>query len=232
MCSLIAGASAGLSILGNYMGQQAAADAAQSQMDAQRQAAIKEMNYKFQNYEQERVNAFDAASDELDKVTHQNMELNSKVAAAVNENMSGRTAELINRQAQGDTDRTTYSIKENYGAKSNEIDLNKEAVALSTKDYVKNLNDSAPKMPSAFSNFLDTAGIALGWYTKGQDERQNRINAGNVGYKTSNKSVYTGANSTTGSYGINNLNRVAGIDTNFGYTGKKYNWNGGLTIAK
>ena len=60
MCSFPAVAQVGLQAAGMYMGQKATAKAAQAQMDAQAKAAITEMNYAFQNYEQERVDAFDS----------------------------------------------------------------------------------------------------------------------------------------------------------------------------
>jgi hypothetical protein len=180
MCSpgVAAGANAGLQILGNYMGQKSAAAASQEQMEANRTAAIKGMNYKFQNYEQERINAFDTAVNELDKIAHQGMELGSNVDVALNENMSngGRTADMIRRQVSGDTARTRASLQDNYDLKQNEIDLNKESALISTKDYIDNLNNSAPKMPSAFENLLSSSQIILGSYTKYQDERQHRIN--------------------------------------------------------
>ena len=66
MCSFPAVAQVGLQAAGMYMGQKATAKAAQAQMDAQAKAAITEMNYAFQNYEQERVDAFDSAVESAD----------------------------------------------------------------------------------------------------------------------------------------------------------------------
>ena len=45
------------------------------------------------------------------------MQLNSGVKAAVNETMSGRTANLIVRAAEGDTARAVSSIQDNYQRK-------------------------------------------------------------------------------------------------------------------
>lgn len=171
MCSLPGIASVGLDIYGNYMGQKATASAAQKAMDAQAQAAITEMNYAFQNYEQERTDAFDAAVAEIFKTRTNAQQINSNVKAAVNENMSGHTADLLVRTVEGDTARAVSSIQDNYVRKSNEIDLNKEATAKGTTAYIKNLNASAPKMPSRFANFVATGASALGTYTTVRNQR-------------------------------------------------------------
>ena len=232
MCSPVAAISTGLQIAGTYMGQKSMAANAQAQMDSQRTAAIKEMNYRFQNFEQERIDAFDAAVNELDKITHQAMELNSNVQVAVNEGMmnGGNTARAIERQVQGDLARAKTSIKDNYGRRSNEIDLNKEGALLSTKDFIQNLNNNAPKMPSAFNNFLTTAGITLNGYTAGQNERQSRINAGINDGRAGTGSV----GGASGNWAGNNVGSYSGIDTNFGYSDKSYVFKakGGLNFDK
>ena len=178
MCSIPTMLGAGLSIYGNYVGQKAMAAQAQAQMNAQSTAAITQMNYALQDYEMERTDAFDAAVAELDKVSLNAMQVNSGVEAAVNETMSGRTARLLIKDAEADTARTKASIRDNYDRKANEVDLNKERTLLSTKDYINNLNASAPKMPSRFSNFLSTAGVALDAYTQTQNQRQAVKNTG------------------------------------------------------
>lgn len=178
MCSLPSALDVGLQVAGNYMGQRATAKAAQAQMNQQAQTAFTKMNYAFQDYEIERVDAFDAAVAELDKVSHNAMRVNSGVEAAVNETMSGRTAKMLVRNVEGDTARTKASIKDNFARKSTEIDLNKERSLLSTKDYINNLNASAPKMPSHFSNAISTAGIVLNSYTQTQNQRQSVKNTG------------------------------------------------------
>ena len=178
MCNpmAIAATSVGLQILGNYTSQNSTADSYQEQMDARKQSAVQNMNYMFQNYEQERQDAFDVTVNKLDELKRSSMGLNGKIEAATNEQMQGRTANLINRVATGDTARTETSLKDNYDRKSNEIDLNKESKLLETEDYINNLNASAPKMPSRFSNFLSSAGIILNAYTQGADETQRRQN--------------------------------------------------------
>lgn len=178
MCTFPAIASVGLQAFGSYMGQKATASAAQAQMNAQAQAAITEMNYAFQNYEQERTDAFDAAVSELEKLQHNSMQLNSGVEVAINENQAGRTAVLLMRNTEGDAARASASIKDNYERKSNEIDLNKEAVLKSTKNTINNINMSAPKMPSGFQNFLSVAGSALGTYTAVQNQKATLASQG------------------------------------------------------
>ena len=180
MCSLPGVIGTGLSIFGNYMGQKAMAAQAQAQMDAQAKAAFTQMNFAFQDYEMERTGAFDAAVADLDKVTMSSMQLTSGLEAAVNENLSGRTARLILKDANADTARTKASIRDNYDRKSNEIDINKERTLLSTKDYINNLNASAPKMPSRFSNFVSAAGVALGNFTTIQGQKNQILSTGNA----------------------------------------------------
>lgn len=181
MCDIIAGASAALQITGNYLEQKSVAASTQAQMEAKKSAAIRSMNYMFQNYEKERQDAFDATVNNLDLLHRQARDLNEKVEAATNEQMAGRTARLINRNVKGDENRTASSLKDNYARKANEIDLNKEAALLSTKDYIAGVNTSAPKMPSAFANFVQSAGIILNAYTAAQNQRQKEKNFNNTG---------------------------------------------------
>ena len=178
MCSFPAILGFGLDTIGSFMGQSSAAKAAQATMDAQAAAAIRELNYSWQNYEAERTDAFDAAVQEIENTRINNLGLMSGVRGAVIENMSGNTANLLIRNVEGDTARAVASVQDNYGRKSNEIDLNKEAKAISTQDYLKNLNASAPKMPSRFANFVSTAGSALSYYTAAMDQKNKVMAAG------------------------------------------------------
>lgn len=162
MCSILAGLSVGTQVAGNYIGQKSAASAAQAQMDSQAKAAVTQMNFAFQNYEAERTDAFDAAVDEIIKTRQNSMQLNSGVKAAVYEGGSGRTSKLLIRNAEGDTAKAVSSVQGNYNSKNNEVDLNKEAVMRSTRSTLEGINANAPKMPSRFTNFLTTAGTALG----------------------------------------------------------------------
>lgn len=171
MCTplAVAGVSTGLSVAGDYMGQRAQAKAAQATMNAQAKAAITEMNWNIMDLEQQRTDAFDQAVAEISNTRLNSMQLNSGVKAAVNETMSGRTANLIVRAAEGDTARAVSSIQENYDRKSNEVDLNRERQVKSTHEYLENLNASAPKMPSRFTNLLSSAATGLGNYTQARN---------------------------------------------------------------
>lgn len=171
MCSpmVAAGISTGLQVAGDYMGQRSAASAAQATMNAQAKAAITEMNWNIMDLEQQRTDAFDNAVAEISNTRLNSMQLNSGVKAAVNETMSGRTANLIVRSAEGDTARAVSSIQDNYQRKSNEVDLNRERQVLNTHQYLENLNASAPKMPSRFTNFLSSAATGLGNYTQAKN---------------------------------------------------------------
>ena len=178
MCSFPAVLGFGLETVGTFMGQRSSAAAAQASMDAQASAAIRELNYSWQNYEMERTDAFDAAVQEIENTRINALGLNSAVKGAVIENMSGNTANLLIRNAEGDTARAVASIQDNYGRKSNEIDLNKDYKRISTQDYLKNLNASAPKSPSRFANFVSTAASGLSWYTKGMDQKNSVMSQG------------------------------------------------------
>lgn len=178
MCSFVAGASAALEIGGNYLGQRAMYGQSQAQLDAQAKAAITQMNYAYQNYEQERVDAFDSAVAEITKTRQNAQQLNSSVKAAVNENASGRTANLLVRNVEGDTARAVSSVKDNYARKSNEIDLNEDATFKSTANYIDNLNASAPKMPSRFANFMSSAVTALNYTTAALNQKNDVLAKG------------------------------------------------------
>lgn len=173
MCTWVAAAQVGLQAFG--MAQQSRANAKMA--EAQARGAIKEMNYSFQNYEQNRRDAFDAAVNDIVKTRINQMQLNSGVNAAVNEGMgSGRTADRLIRAAAADTSRVVASIQENYGRKSNEIDLNKEAKALSTKDYLANLK--AQSKPNKLADIMNLAGTALNAYGDYKMEQTKATAAG------------------------------------------------------
>ena len=161
MCTALAAASTALQIGGEYMGQKAQYKQAKGLIDAQAKAAITQMNYAYQNYEQERTDAFDAAVSEITKTRHNALQLNSAVKAAINENASGRTANMLVRSVEGDTARAVDSVKGNYARQSNEIDLNEDSTFKSTSSYIDNLNATAPKMPGRFANFMSSANNIL-----------------------------------------------------------------------
>lgn len=135
----------------------------------QAQNYITSMNYSFQNLEQERMDAFEAAVSELENTKIQGNRLEAQVNAAVNEGLEGggRTADLIKRAAQADTNRATASIKENYAKKSNEIDLNKEMALINAKQQIKSIQDV--EKPSLFGTVL---GIATAYYNAREHEEQ------------------------------------------------------------
>ena len=171
--------SGGIQVMGNYIAQKAQAGMAQQHMDAQAKAHTQQMNYAFQNYEQERTDSFDRAVDELTQIKHNSMQLNSAVKSAVYEDMgNSRTSDLLLRSVEGDTARSMSAVKDTYTRKSNEIDLNKEANLISTKTTIDNINASAPQMPSKFTNFLTTAGVALDVTNKGLNQKDNVISKG------------------------------------------------------
>ncbi|WP_196599120.1 hypothetical protein [Pectinatus frisingensis] len=119
-------------------------------------------NYSFQNLEQERQDAFESTIDALTQTKLQGNRQESSVRAAVNEGIvgGGRTANLITRATQADTNRATDSIKTNYQKQSNEIDLNKEAVLLNSKQQVSSIKNV--EKPSIFSTLMNIGANYLG----------------------------------------------------------------------
>ena len=115
---------------------------------------ITSMNYSFQNLEQERADAFDATVEDLQKIRLQGGRMTSQVAAAVNEGLAGggRTANLLKRSVQADTNRALSSSRDNYRRKSNEIDLNKEAQALDTQGRLSSI--AQVQKPSLWSTIF------------------------------------------------------------------------------
>lgn len=115
---------------------------------------ITSMNYSFQNLEQERVDAFDATVADLQKIRLQGGRLTSQVSAAVNEGLAGggRTANLLKRSVQADTNRALSSSRDNYRRKSNEIDINKEAQAMDAKGRLNSI--AQVKKPSLLSTIF------------------------------------------------------------------------------
>lgn len=204
--SAMAGTQLALNIYGEYQTQKAMANSYQAQMNAKKDAAIKNMTHLFQNYEIERRDAFEAAAAELDKITRNGAETNAQVEASINEGYGGegRTATLLNRAVAGDLARATSSIKDNYARKSNEIDLNKESALYQTEDYLNGLNLSAPKMPSRFQNALTIAGMAVSSYTGYRNAYENKKNA-TYGNTTEAKGNLPGKTSSTGNSGYNSF---------------------------
>lgn len=123
---------------------------------------ITSMNYSFQNLEQERADAFDATVADLQKIRLQGGRLTSQVAAAVNEGLAGggRTANLLKRSVQADTNRALSSSRDNYRRKSNEIDLNKEAQALDAKGRLSSI--AQVQKPSLWSTIFKVGAAYYG----------------------------------------------------------------------
>lgn len=123
---------------------------------------ITSMNFSFQNLEQERMDAFEATIDDLQKTKLQGYRQVSGVEAAVNEGLAGggRTADLIKRAAHADVKRATDSIKDNYARKSNEIDLNKEAALVNAKMQTSSIQQV--KKPSLLSTVFQLGTAYLG----------------------------------------------------------------------
>lgn len=148
---------------------------------------VTSMNYTLQNLEQERRDSFEAAIDELEKIKLQGNRQESSVSAAVNEGITGggRTASLIKRAAEADTNRATASVKSNYRNKSNEIDLNKESALLNAKRQIGSIQEvEAPSMLTTL------VGLAGSYYTaKNTDEQIEamRVKNGVTSYTQSDK---------------------------------------------
>lgn len=177
MCFWAIVAQVGLKALG--MRQQYSAQA--KYLEAQARGATKEMNYAFQNYEIERQDAYDAAVNDIIKTRINQMQLNSQVNAAVAEGYAGggRTANRLMRAAEADTSRAVASIQDNYSRKGNEVDLNKEATLLSTKDYIANLQEQGKiSKRQKFMDILSLAATGLSGYNSYKTEAQNARNSG------------------------------------------------------
>lgn len=159
----------GSSLLGVYSQNKAL----EAQGRANRETArsmVQSMNYNLQNLEQERRDIFEATVQELERTQMQGRRLSSSVNAAVNEGLSGggRTASLLMRSSEADTNRAAQSVKDNYQKRSNEIDLNKEATLLNTRAQIRSIREV--QKPS----FLGTL-VSLGTAYLGAKQEQEKI---------------------------------------------------------
>ena len=154
----------GLQIYGTIAAQQEA----EANAAAQRKAAIHQTNLSMQNYEIERQDAFDSSVNEITQTRLNTDRLNSQVAAAVHEDLSGggRTADLIMRSVQNDSIRAITSIQDNYVRKSNGIDLNKESTLVGAKSRIDSI-----KAPSRTGMLAQIAGIGVGAYTSAMESK-------------------------------------------------------------
>jgi hypothetical protein len=141
-------------------------------------AAVTDMNFNFQNYEMQRQDTYDALVKEIETTRMNAMGLNATVDAAINEDTAGggRTAELLRRSVKGDELRNIGSIKENYTRKSNEIDLNKEAVARGTKTNLTNIKDNLKTAKKAARNSM--IATAINGYASGMAAKNDAVSKG------------------------------------------------------
>ena len=168
----------GLNLVGDYMSWKDQKENAKAQARAlsqQANAVGKNLAYTFQNYELQRVDAFDSAVNSLMKVQTNALSLESSVRAAINEETGGdsRTGRALQRAAHADTLRTLSGIKDVYERQSDEISLNKEAAKRSAMDEIANIKAQAPQMPSYWSLLGNIAGDTLNVY----NSYQNALNS-------------------------------------------------------
>lgn len=194
-------------------------------------AAVKRMAYAFQNYEMQRVDAFDAAVNNLMKVRQGSMGLLSSVRAAVNEETGGdsRTGRALERAANADVLRTETSIKDNYARQSDEINLNKEAVKLQTQDMIDSIRAQAPEMPSIWGLVGNLAATGLSWYNGVENQNATRDAILGIGYTPNPPRRYhfDGYPNYLEYPTITDFFNPTVFDTkNFDYRYKKVNWRG------
>ena len=168
----------GLNLVADYMSwkdQKGNAKAQARALSQQANAVGKNLAYTFQNYELQRVDAFDAAVNNLMKVQTNALGLESSVRAAINEETGGdsRTGRALQRAAHADTLRTLSGIKDVYERQSDEISLNKEMAKRSAVDEIANIKAQAPQMPSYWSLLGNIAGSTLNVY----NSYQNALNS-------------------------------------------------------
>lgn len=156
----------GISALSSLSKQKASRAEIQNQIDANNQTArglLQSMNYTFQNYETQRRAAFATQIDAMTKDRMNAHRQEASVKAAVNEELAGggRTANLINRSVRADESRVASQAQANYQSKMNEIDLNKEAALISTRNAINSI--PSVETPSyltqgmeMFSDFMQT----------------------------------------------------------------------------
>lgn len=167
--------------------------ALQAQGKANRQTArnyIQSMNYSLQNLEQQRRDAFEATIDDLENTTMQGNRQEGIVNASVNEGFmgGGRTAKLIKRSAQADTNRALNSIKANYAKKSNEIDLNREATVMNTRRAISSIQEVTK--PSIFSTLMSLGTAYLGAKSTAESISGMRHQAGVEGHTKDTSGLY------------------------------------------
>lgn len=148
----------GIAALSSISKQQSRKKELQAQIDANNQTArglLQSMNYTFQNYETQRRAAFAAQIDSMTKDRMNAHRQEASVKAAVNEELAGggRTANLINRSVRADESRVASQSKANYETRMNEIDLNKEAALISTRNAINSI--PSVETPSYFTQAME-----------------------------------------------------------------------------
>jgi len=166
----------GLGIISKVMDYNSQMDAANSKAKAATQA----QDMKFQDYEIERQDAFDSTVNQLTNVAIKQNQQVGAVKTALGETMKGNTARLLERNTQGDSERSASQIKNNYQQKSGEIDLNKESTALSTTSYLSSI-----KKPSTTALVLGATTTAYNVYQSGQTAQADATTKG-VGFSWDN----------------------------------------------
>ena len=158
----------GLQLIGTYnqwKGEREQAKAQGRQMAEQAKNAILTMNYAFQNYEEERRDAFEPGLANLEKLEINSSGLIGSVENAVSEEMGdSKTGRLLNRATHAEKLRTALSEKDTYTRRSNEIDLNKEQQLQYTKSYTAGLHP--PKLPSKGELLFRMANNGYQWYSQ------------------------------------------------------------------
>lgn len=171
----------GIAALSAVSKQKARKKELQAQIDANNQTArglLQSMNYTFQNYETQRRAAFAAQIDAMTKDRMNAHRQEASVKAAVNEELAGggRTANLINRSVRADESRVASQSQANYQTKMNEIDLNKEAALISTRNAINSI--PSVETPSYFTQAMEMFSDYLNTYNALQGIGSMRKKAG------------------------------------------------------
>lgn len=168
----------------------------QAQIEANNKTAqgyIQSMNYSFQNYETERRAAFAQQIESMTKDRLNAHRQEAGVKAAVNEDFAGggRTAGLINRAVRADESRVASQSKANFERKMNEIDLNKEASLINTKNAINSI--AAVETPSYFTQamelFSDYLGVKNGLDNISSMRKKAGVEGGSTGKFKSTEGV-------------------------------------------
>jgi hypothetical protein len=171
----------GIAALSAVSKQKARKKELQAQIDANNQTArglLQSMNYTFQNYETQRRAAFAAQIDAMTKDRMNAHRQEASVKASVNEELAGggRTANLINRSIRADESRVASQSQANYQTKMNEIDLNKEAALISTRNAINSI--PSVETPSYFTQAMEMFSDYLNTYNALQGISSMRKKAG------------------------------------------------------